>query len=79
MRIQGVDPAQVPAELTGFFAEQTRRFGRPLLSSQIMARRPSILTGLEELAKGIDASGLLPAGLPALVNRRVATHNGCPF
>lgn len=79
MRMEGIDPARASGELAAFFARQQEDFGMALPSSRLMARRPSILFGLQAFRQGIAESGLLPASLIALINRRVAWHNGCPF
>ena len=58
---------------------QRKVWGAPLLNHLVYARRPSIFRGARAMWTGIDASGLLDAGLRALVNRRVAALNGCEF
>jgi len=45
----------------------------------LYARRPSIFRGVRGMWTGIDHSGLIDAGLRALLNRRVAALNGCEF
>ena len=58
---------------------QRKQWGAPLLNHLVYARRPSIFRGARAMWTGIDASGLLDAGLRALLNRRVAALNGCEF
>lgn len=58
---------------------QTKAWGAPLLNHLIYARRPSIFRGARAMWTGIDASGLIEASLRALINRRVASLNGCEF
>jgi hypothetical protein len=58
---------------------QTKAWGAPLLNHLIYARRPSIFRGARAMWTGIDASGLIGASLRALINRRVASLNGCEF
>ncbi len=78
-RIDGVDPDQVEPRIKAGFDAQTKRWGAPLTSHRIYARRPTILRGAQGMWGGLDASGLLDKTLVALVNRRVATINGCEF
>ena len=79
MRIAGADTSGFSGALAAYFQEQAKQYGRTLPSSEILARRPTILLGHIAMSEGLEASGLLPASLKALVNRRVAAHNGCPF
>jgi hypothetical protein len=58
---------------------QRKAWGAPLLNHLIYARRPSIFKGARAMWTGIDASGLIDAALQSLINRRVASHNGCVF
>lgn len=58
---------------------QKEKWGAPLLNHLLYARRPSIFRGARAMWTGIDASGLIPDALKALVNRRVAFLNGCEF
>ena len=58
---------------------QQAKWGAPLLNHLLYARRPSIFRGARAMWSGIDASGLIPDELKALVNRRVAFLNGCEF
>ena len=78
-RIEGVDPDRVEPRIKAAFDAQTKQWGAPLLSHLIYARRPTILRGAQGMWGGLDASGLLEGTLVALVNRRVATINGCEF
>jgi hypothetical protein len=58
---------------------QQKAWGAPLLNHLIYARRPSIFKGARGMWTGIDASGLIDPALRSLINRRVASHNGCVF
>ena len=58
---------------------QRKTWGAPLLNHLMYARRPSIFRGVRGMWTGIDSSGLIDAGLQALINRRVAALNGCEF
>jgi hypothetical protein len=79
MRIEGVDPEQVEDSIAAMLRAQERRWGGPLLNHLLYARRPSIFRGARAMWGGLDASGLVDSKLAALVNRRVATLNGCLF
>ncbi|HEV7797397.1 MAG TPA: hypothetical protein VGO73_04520 [Pyrinomonadaceae bacterium] len=58
---------------------QTTNWGAPLLNHLLYARRPSIFRGARAMWTGIEASGLIDPRLRALINRRVASLNGCEF
>jgi hypothetical protein len=53
--------------------------GGPLLPHLVYARRPTIFRGARGMWAGLAGSGLIDGALQALVNRRVASLNGCPF
>jgi len=78
-RIEGVNPAEASGEIRAVFEAQTRTWGAPLLNHLVHARCPTIFRGARAMWTGIDASGLIDAKLTALVNRRVASLNGCEF
>ncbi|MGI8643961.1 MAG: hypothetical protein ACR2LS_07575 [Thermomicrobiales bacterium] len=78
-RIPGVDPDQVDGPIKTVFAAQAKRWGAPLLNHLLYARRPTIFRGVRGMWTGLDTSGLLDPKLVALINRRVASLNGCDF
>jgi hypothetical protein len=78
-RIKGVDPEEVDDYTKRIFAAQAKKWGAPLLNHLLYARRPTIFRGVRGMWTGIDASGLIDGKLQALVNRRVASINGCEF
>ena len=78
-RIEGVDPEAVDDYTKRIFAAQAKKWGAPLLNHLLYARRPTIFRGARGMWTGIDASGLIDGKLRALVNRRVASLNGCEF
>ncbi len=78
-RITGVDPAAVDHSIKAVFDAQARTWGGPLLNHLVYARRPTIFRGARAMWTGIGGSGLIDERLQALVNRRVASHNGCEF
>ena len=78
-RIEGVDPARVEGFVKATFEAQAKKWGAPLVNHLLYARRPSIFKGARAMWTGIDSSGLVDGKLQALINRRVATLNGCEF
>lgn len=78
-RMDGVDPASVDPSIKAVLQAQARKWGGPLLNHLIYARRPTIFRGARAMWTGIGGSGLIDDRLQALVNRRVASHNGCEF
>lgn len=78
-RIAGVDPEKVDRYTRNVLAAQTRTWGSPLLNHLLYAKRPSIFKGVRGMWTGIEASGLIDARLQTLLNRRVASLNGCEF
>lgn len=78
-RIPPIDPASAEPPLRRIFEAHRQRWGAPLLPHLVYARRPSIYRGARAMWSGLDESGLLEPALVAMVNRRVAHHNGCVF
>jgi hypothetical protein len=79
VKITPVDPAHVEPAVGAVLRAQAERWGSPLLPYLLYARRPTIFRAVRGMWTGIDASGRIDAGLKAMVNRRVAMLNGCPF
>ncbi len=79
LRIAGIDPNTATPDIARALQRQIDQYGTPYHSSLVMARLPSIFNGYQALNAGMEASGLLDAQLKALINRRVASHNHCPF
>ena len=79
MRIKGVRPEEADDYARRIFKAQAEKWGAPLIAQLVHARRPTIFRGVRAMWQGIDGAGLIPAPLQALVNRRVAWHNGCEF
>ena len=78
-RIEGVNP-EVGDDYTRKVLEaQAKTWGAPLLNHLVYARRPSIFRGVRAMWTGIATSRLIDETLQALVNRRVASLNGCEF
>ena len=78
-RIAGVDPDKADRYARDVLEAQTKTWGAPLLNHLLYARCPSIFRGARAMWMGIDASGLVDAGLRSLINRRVAAINRCEF
>ena len=78
-RINGVNIEEVDEYTRKVLQAQARTWGAPLLNHLAYARRPSIFRGVRGMWTGIASSGLIDEKLQALVNRRVASHNGCEF
>lgn len=78
-RIKGVSVDSAEPRIAAVLKAQAKKWGAPLNNHLIYARRPSIFRGARGMWGGLDASGLLPVTLIALINRRVASINNCPF
>jgi hypothetical protein len=78
-RIDGVNPEEVDEYTRKVLQAQARIWGAPLLNHLVYAHRPSIFRGVRGMWTGIATSGLIEEQLQALVNRRVASLNGCEF
>ena len=78
-RIAGVNPEEVEGPVKAVLAAQTKVWGAPLLNHLVYARRPTIFRGARAMWTGIETSELIAPGLRGLVNRRVASLNGCEF
>ena len=78
-RVEDVNPVEVESSIRKVFEAQTEHWGAPLLNHLIYARRPTIFRGVRAMWTGIDSSGLIDGQLTALINRRVASLNGCEF
>ena len=78
-RIDGVDPKKVDGWIRTVLAAQAEKWGAPLLNHLLYARRPTVFRGVRAMWGGLEASGLVAPTLLALVNRRVASLNGCVF
>jgi alkylhydroperoxidase family enzyme len=78
-RVADANVDEAEKYIQNVLAAQRKSWGAPLLNHLLYARRPSIFKGARAMWTGIEASGLLDAGLRALINRRVAFLNGCEF
>ena len=78
-RIAGVNPEEVDGPVKAVLDAQRKVWGGPLLNHLVYARRPTIFRGARAMWAGIEASELIDPALRALINRRVASLNGCEF
>jgi hypothetical protein len=78
-RIKGVSADEAEGYVKQVFDAQAKKWGAPLLNHLVYARRPTIFRGARGMWTGIDSSGLIDPRLQALLNRRVASINGCEF
>ena len=78
-RIKGIDPATADGRIQAVLEAQAKKWGSPLINHLVYARTPHIFKGVRGMWGGLDQSGHLDEKLVALLNRRVATINKCPF
>jgi hypothetical protein len=78
-RIKGVTESESNDGVRQLFEEQEKRYGFVSNTAKIYALRPTIQKGVQALAQGIQASGLIEPDLRHLVCVKTANINGCPF
>ncbi len=78
-RLEGVELDRIEPATQQAFNHQIERWGEKLGPYEIYARCPSIFHAVIGMWEGIGASGLLDRRLTTLINRRVASLNGCLF
>ena len=78
-RVKGAMIEEVSQEMRDVFAEQEKRYGFVTNTTRVYALRPTIYKGVQALAAGIIASGLIEPELRHLVCVKTAGINGCPF
>lgn len=78
-RIKGVAKEEAPEEVRAIFEEQEKRYGFVSNTARVYALRPTIQQGVQALAQGIVASGLIEPDLRHLLCVKTANINGCPF
>ncbi len=78
-RIADANLEQTDGYVKDVLAAQKKTWGAPLLNHLLYARRLSIFRGARAMWSGIESSGLVDARLRGLINRRVASLNGCEF
>lgn len=78
-RVADVEREEADRYVNDVLDAQSKTWGAPLLNHLVYARRPSIFKGARAMWTGIEASGLIDGALRSLINRRVASLNGCVF
>ncbi|HEV8341464.1 MAG TPA: carboxymuconolactone decarboxylase family protein [Candidatus Binatia bacterium] len=78
-RIRGVTKEESPEEVQSVFQKQEQQYGAVLNTAPIYGLRPTIQKGVQALAEGIVASGLIDPQLRHLVCMKAASINGCPY
>ena len=79
-RIPPVDEATLPADLRAALDEQRKLRGAPLYPYLFYARNPAYFRAAKLMWDTMQQHiTRVPAALRALLNRRVASWNGCEF
>ena len=78
-RVREATKDEASEEARAIFDEQEKRYGFVSNTARIYALRPTIYKGVQALAEGIQASGLIAPELRHLVCVKAASINGCPF
>ena len=78
-RIPGIDPQDADPYAARVLRAQADQWGAPLANHRLYARRPALFKAVRGMWTGLDRDRLLGEALIALVNRRVAMLNDCPF
>jgi len=78
-RVREVTKSEANDEVRAIFEEQEKRYGCVSNTAKVHALRPTIQKGIQALAQGIEASGLIDPELRHLVCVKAASINGCPF
>jgi alkylhydroperoxidase family enzyme len=78
-RVTGADRDKVDPSIEKAFQGQERKWGAVLAPYPLYARRPTIFRAVQGMWMGLAQSGLIDRRLVALLNRRVASLNGCVF
>lgn len=78
-RIPEIDPDTVTGYVEAVMNSQRKRWGAPLNPYLLYGRRPALLRAVQGMWAGVDSEGLIGAALLSLINRRVASLNGCVF
>jgi len=78
-RVRGVERGSVEPAIEKAFQAQEKKWRTVLAPYPVYARRPTIFKAVQSMWIGLAQSGLVDHALVALVNRRVASLNGCVF
>lgn len=78
-RIDGIDPADASGYVARVLEAQRQSWGAPLANHLVYARRPDLFRAVRGMWGALDKDGVLGEALVCLLNRRVASLNGCTF
>jgi alkylhydroperoxidase family enzyme len=79
-RIAPVDVNTLPDDLRDTLEEQRKRHGEPLYPYLFYARNPAYFRAATAMFAALQQeTKRVPGSLRALLNRRVASWNGCEF
>jgi hypothetical protein len=78
-RIPEIDPDATTGYAAAVLNAQRRHWGAPLNPYLVYGRRPVLLKAVQGMWAGVDSEGLIGSALLSLINRRVASLNGCVF
>jgi alkylhydroperoxidase family enzyme len=78
-RVSGASRASVEPAIEKAFQAQEKKWGAVLAPYPCYARRPMVFKAVQGMWAALAQSGLVDHRLVALVNRRVASLNGCVF
>lgn len=78
-RIKEAEPAQCEDRVRRYLEAQGKNWGAPLTPSLILARAPAVFTAVGDMWAALGSSTAIDPALAPLLNRRVATLNGCVF
>ena len=78
-RLPEIDPEDATGYVAALLNAQRKNWGAPLNPYLLYGRRPALLKAVQGMWNAIDSEGLLGSALLSLINRRVASLNGCVF
>ena len=79
-RIRPVEVETLPADLRETLEDQRKQYGEPLYPYLFYARNPAYFRASKAMWAVLQQeTKRVPAALRALLNRRVASWNGCEF
>ena len=78
-RISGIDADTASGYIGRVLAAQAEIWGAPLNNHLLYAHRPDLVKAVRGMWNALIIGELLTDALVALVNRRIASLNGCVF
>ena len=78
-RIPGIDADTASGYIGRVLAAQTEIWGAPLNNHLLYAHRPDLFKAVRGMWNALSSGELLNDALVSLVNRRIASLNGCVF